>query len=196
MPGCYSPGGIEIEGAIAVVVAGTIEEAGARLGKALAVGPGVSTIRLLLDPTSEQFASWLEAAKAASREVRGQMVQGLFGRLFAKAGYEVELGQELDIFAKGRLRSLLVEVKSSLDGGSFGSQNGITQLEGYLTASERRRAQRWLGTMGINNPIELSPLMRAYMRVGNVGLVEVRWVAPEDTLPPYLSSVGQCDATG
>jgi len=196
LPGCYSPGGIEIEGAIAVVVAGTIEEAGARLGKALAVGPGVSTIRLLLDPTSEQFASWLEAAKAASREVRGQMVQGLFGRLFAKAGYEVELGQELDIFAKGRLRSLLVEVKSSLDGGSFGSQNGITQLEGYLTASERRRAQRWLGTMGINNPIELSPLMRAYMRVGNVGLVEVRWVAPEDTLPPYLSSVGQCDATG
>jgi hypothetical protein len=187
---------MEIEGAIAVVVAATIEEAGARLRTALAVGPEVSTIRLLFDPTSEQFAPWLEAAKTASREVRGQMVQRIFGRLFAQAGYEVELGRELDIFARGRLRSLLVEVKSSLDGGSFGSQKGITQLEGYLIASERRRAQRWLGTMGINNPIELSPLMRAYMRDGNVGLVEVRWVALEETLPPYLSSVSQRDAVG
>ncbi|MDA4125966.1 MAG: hypothetical protein OK452_02025 [Thaumarchaeota archaeon] len=187
---------MEIEGAIAEVVAATIEEAGARLRTALALGPEVSTIRLLLDPTSAQFAPWLEAAKAASREVRGQMVQGLFGRLFANAGYEVELGQELDVFARGRLRSLLVEVKSSLDGGSFGSQKGITQLEGYLVASERRRAQRWLGTMGINNPIELSASLRAYMRGGNVGLVEVRWVAPENTLPPYLWSVREGDATG
>ena len=187
---------MEIEGAIAVIVAATIEEAGARLRTALAIGPGVSTIRLLLDPTSEQFAPWLEAAKAASREIRGQMVQGLFGRLFAKAGYEVELGRELDIFARGRLRSLLVEVKSSLDGGSFGSQKGIAQLESYLIPSQRRKSQRWLGTMGINNPIELSALLRAYMRDGNVGLVEVRWVPPENTLPPYLWSVSESDAAG
>jgi len=123
------------------------------------------------------------------------MVQGLFGRLFTKAGYQVELGRELDIFARGRLRSVLVEVKSSLDGGSFGSQKEIAQLEGYLAASERRRAQRWLGTMGINNPIELFSPLRAYMRAGNVGLVEVRWVAPENTLPPYLRSVRERNAT-
>jgi hypothetical protein len=187
---------MEIEDTIAVVVAATIEEAGARLRTALAVGPEVSTIRLLLDPTSGQFAPWLEAAKAASREVRGQMVQRLFGRLFAKAGYEVELGRELDIFARGRLRSLLVEVKSSLDGGSFGSQKGIAQLEGYLLASGRRRSQRWLGTMGINNPIELSAPLKAYMKAGNVGLVEVRWVAQQNLLPPYLWSVGESDSAG
>jgi hypothetical protein len=175
-----------IEGAIAVVVAATIQEAGARLRSALSVGPEVRTIRLLLDPTSGQFAPWLEAAKAANREVRGQMVQALFGRLFTEAGYEVELGRELDIFAKSKLRSVLVEVKSSLDGGSFGSRKGISQLEGYLTMSRRRRAQRWLGTMGINNPIVLSASLRAYMRGGNVGLIEVRWVSPEDTLPSYL----------
>jgi hypothetical protein len=179
-----------------VVVAATIQEAGARLQSALAVGPEVRTIRLLLDPASEQFAPWLEAARAASREVRGQMVQALFGRLFTEAGYEVELGRELDIFARGRLRSVLVEVKSSLDGGSFGSQKGIAQLEGYLIVSHRRRAQRWLGTMGINNPIELSASMRAYMRDGNVGLVEVRWVSPENTLPTYLPLVCESDAPG
>jgi hypothetical protein len=114
------------------------------------------------------------------------MVQALFGRLFTEAGYEVELGRELDIFAKGRLRSVLVEVKSSLDGGSFGSQKGIAQLEGYSTVSQRRRAQRWLGTMGINSPIVLSSSLRTYMRDGNVGLVEVRWVSPKNTLPSYL----------
>jgi hypothetical protein len=178
------------------VVAATIEEAGARLRTALTVGPEVTTIRLLLDPTSEQFAPWLEAARAASREIRGQMVQRLFGRLFTQAGYEVELGRELDVFAKGKLRSVLVEVKSSLDGGIFSSHKGIAQLESYLTASQRRRAQRWLGTMGINNPIDLSARLRAYMRGGNVGLIEVRWVAPENKLPPYLWSVRERDATG
>ena len=124
------------------------------------------------------------------------MVQRLFGRLFTQAGYEVELGRELDIFARGQLRSVFVEVKSSLDGGIFGSHKGIAQLEGYLTVSRRRRAQRWLGTMGINNPIDLSARLRAYMRGGNVGLIEVRWVAPENTLPPYLWSVRERDATG
>jgi hypothetical protein len=177
------------------VVAATIEEAGAKLRTALAVGPEVTTIRLLLDSTSEQFAPWLEATRTASREIRGQMVQRFFGRLFTKAGYEVELGRELDVFASGRLRSVLVEVKSSLDGGSFGSHKGIAQLEGYLTASEKRRVQRWLGTMGINSPIELCAHLRAYMRSGNVGLIEVRWVAPENTLPPYLWSVRERDAT-
>ena len=138
----------------------------------------------------------MEAARAASREIRGQMVQRLFGRLFTQAGYEVELGREFDIFARGQRRSVLVEVKSSLDGGIFGSDKGIAQLEGYLTVSRRRRAQRWLAVMGINNPIDLSARLRAYMRGGNVGLVEVRWVAPENTLPPYLWSVHERDATG
>jgi hypothetical protein len=183
-----------IEGTISVGVAATIREAGARLRRALAVGPEIRTIRLLLNPASEQFAPWLEAARAATREIRGQMVQALFGRLFTEAGYEVELGRELDIFARGNLRSVLVEVKSSLDGRSFGSQKGIGQLEGYLAESRRRRAQRWLGTMGINNPIELSASLRAYMRDGNVGLIEVRWVAPENTLPSYLESPRQSDA--
>lgn len=108
----------------------------------------------------------------------------------------MELGRELDVFAKGKLRSVFVEVKSSLDGGIFGSHKGIAQLEGYLTASVSRRAQRWLGTMGINSPIELSARLRAYMRGGNVGLVEVRWVAPENTLPPFLWSVRERDAMG
>ncbi|HEY6282557.1 MAG TPA: hypothetical protein VIW22_01375 [Nitrososphaerales archaeon] len=138
----------------------------------------------------------MEAARAASREIRGQMVQRLFGRLFTQAGYEVELGRELDIFAKGQLRSVFVEVKSSLDGGIIGSHKGIAQLEGYLTVSQRRRAQRWLGIMGINNPITLSARLRAYMKGGNVGLIEVRWVAPENTLSPYLWSVRERDAMG
>ncbi len=124
------------------------------------------------------------------------MVQRLFGRLFTQAGYEVELGRELDVFAKGKLRSVFVEVKSSLDGGIFGSHKGIAQLEGYLTASVSRRAQRWLGTMGINSPIELSARLRAYMRGGNVGLVEVRWVAPGDMLTANMRSVSQHDPTG
>jgi hypothetical protein len=124
------------------------------------------------------------------------MVQRLFGRLFTQAGYDVELGRELDVFAKGSLRSVLVEVKSSLDGGSFGSHKGIVQLEGYLVVSERRRAQRWLGTMGINNPIELCAHLRAYMRGGNVGLIEVRWVVPENTLPPHLWSERERYAVG
>ncbi|MDE1852572.1 MAG: RHS repeat protein [Thaumarchaeota archaeon] len=179
-------GDVIIEGAEAAVSAAAFEEAGAGLGRSLAVGPEIKTVRLLLNPTSEEFATWLESARAATPEDRGDLVHGFFMKLFREANYNANREGAYDIFARGRLRSLFVEIKSKLEGGWFGSQKDIDQLEGYLVASQRRGASRWLGVMGINNPIELSAPLRAYMNAGNVGLIEVRWVAPGDTLLPYL----------
>jgi hypothetical protein len=165
----------------------TIDQAGAGLRTALAVGPEVRVIRLLLDPTSESLAPWLEAARAAPPEIRGLMVQAFFARTLSRAGYKVVVGNELDIFARSRLRSLLVEVKSSLKGGKFGSKAEMAQLDGYLVASQRRGAERWLGTMGIDRPMELRASFKHGMRLGNVGHFDLRWVSPRNTMHHFLS---------
>jgi hypothetical protein len=172
-----------------VVRAETIDEAGAKLEDALAIGPQIRTIRLVLNRTNKEFTPWFDSARAASPEVRGMMVQLFFARLFSKAGYSVVVGKREDIFATGRFRSLFVEVKSSLKGGKFGSQSVITQLDGYLVASERRRADRWLGTMGINEPMKLHDSFRTEIHSRNIGHLDVRWVSPRETLLPYLPSI-------
>jgi len=173
----------------AVIRVETIDEAGAGLRAALAIGPTVRTIRLVFDPTSNEVAPWLASAKAATPEVRGLMVQRFFARILNKAGYDIVVGRELDIFARSRLRSLFVEVKSSLAGGRFGSQADISQLDGYLIACQRNRAERWLGIMGIIKPMNLCDTFRAAMRTGNIGLIDIRWVSTKETLLPHLPSV-------
>jgi hypothetical protein len=175
-------GSAEINGSIAVVGAATIDQASTGLRTALAAGPEVRVIRFLLDPKSEEFESWLKSARAAFPETRGFMVQRLFARIFSGAGFEVVVGSRLDIFARGRLRSLLVEVKSSLEGRKLGSHSEMIQLDGYLTASQRRGAERWLGMMGINKPMKLKSTFKAAMRARNIGLIDMRWVSPNDTL--------------
>jgi hypothetical protein len=125
-----------------VIITETVDDASAKLRASLATGPKVRTITLLLDPTREEVTPWLDSVKAATPEIRGLMVQRFFARIFIRAGYEVVVGRELDIFARSRLRSLFIEVKSSLAGGRFGSRAEISQLDGYLIASERRRAER------------------------------------------------------
>ena len=172
-----------------VIRAETFDDASTGLRAALATWPEVRTITLLLDPTKTELVPWLEAARAAAPEARGLMVQRFFARLFSRAGYDVIIGRELDIFARGRLRSLFVEVKSSLAGGRFGSRDEMTQLDGYLIASERRGAERWLGIMGINRPMGLHDAFRAEMRARNIGLIDVRWVSLYETLLPHFSSV-------
>jgi len=179
--------GLEIRREALSVWVGTIDQAGEGLRTALAVGPGVRTIRLLLDPASESLGPWLESARAAAPEIRGAMVQGFFAQMLARAGYRVNVGRELDIFARGRLRSLLVEVKSSLKGGRFGSKPEMTQLDGYLIACQRRKAERWLGTMGIAKPMELRGPIRNKMRLENIGHLDLRWISPKDTLPHFSS---------
>ena len=169
--------------------ASSIDEAGAGLRAALAIGPEVRTIWLLFDPRSNEVAPWLESAKAASPEIRGLMVQRFFARMLSKAGYDVIVGRELDIFARCRLRSLFIEVKSSLAGGKFGSRADINQLDGYLIACQRNGAERWLGTMGITKPMNLHDAFRAAMRRSNIGLIDIRWVSTKETLLPHLSSV-------
>jgi hypothetical protein len=168
--------------------AGTINEASAGLREALATGPDVRTIRLSLDPTSEEVIPWLDSVRAAAPETRGMMVQRFFARIFIRAGYAVVVGKKLDIFARGPRRSLFVEVKSSLEGGRFGSTAEMAQLDGYLTASESRGAEIWLGTMGINKPMRLHGAFRAEMRIANIGLFDIRWVSPKDTLLPHIVS--------
>ena len=172
-----------------VVRAESIDGAGVGLRSALAIGPKVRTICLLFDPTSNEVTPWLESAKAASPEIRGLMVQSFFARVLCKAGYDVVVGRELDIFARCRLRSLFIEVKSSLTGGKFGSRAEISQLDGYLIACQRNRAERWLGTMGIIRPMNLHDTFRAAMRRMNIGLIDIRWISTKETLLPHLSSV-------
>ena len=171
-----------------VIRAGTIDEASAGLRVALATGPEVRTVRLFLDPTSEEVMPWLDSVRVSAPETRGMMVQRFFARIFAKAGYAVVIGKKLDIFARSPHRSLFVEVKSSLEGGRFGSMAQMAQLDGYLTASESRGAEIWLGTMGINKPMRLHGAFRAEMRIANIGLFDIRWVSPKDTLVPHLVS--------
>ena len=165
----------------------TVEQAGAGLNAALTAGPEVRTIRLLLDPESESLAPWLEAVTAATPEVRGLMVQGFFAQILGRAGYRVIVVSQFDILAQSRLRSLLFEVKSSLRGGRFGSKPEMTQLDGYLIACQRRRAERWLGTMGIERPMELRGPFRKKMRLENIGHLDLRWVSPKDALPQFFS---------
>jgi len=172
-----------------VVDAESIDDAGTGLRTALAIGPKVRTIWLLFDPTSTEVTPWLESAKAASPEIRGLMVQRFFARILSKAGYDIVVGRELDIFARCRLRSLFVEVKSSLAGGRFGSQADLSQLDGYLIACQRNGAERWLGTMGIIKPTNLHDTFRAAMQRRNIGLIDIRWVSTKETLLPHLSSV-------
>jgi hypothetical protein len=169
--------------------ANTVDEAGARLGTLLANGNATRTIRLVIDPTNTEIAPWLNAVKSATPEIRGWMVQRFFARILVKAGYDVVIGSALDIFARNRLRSLFVEVKSSLGGGKFGSQAEITQLDSYLTACERNRAERWLGIMGINKPMNLRDTFRTEIRSRNIGLIDIRWIATRETLLPHLPSV-------
>lgn len=147
------------------------------------MGPHVRVIRLLLDPAGQSLAPWLEAARAASPEIRGLMAQAFLARIFGRAGYRVVVGSQIDIFARSRLRSLLVEVKSSLKGGKFGSKAEVAQLEGYLMASQRRGAERWLGTMGINSPMELRGSFRDEMRLGNIGHLDLRWSCHDALCP-------------
>src|SRR5689334_7708593 len=127
---------------------------------------------------------WLDSVRAAAPETRGMMVQRFFARIFSRAGYEIIVGKTLDIFARSPFRSLFVEVKSSLEGGRFGSTAEMSQLDGYLKASESRGAEIWLGTMGINKPMRLHGAFRAEMRMANIGLFHIRWVSPKDTLLP------------
>lgn len=167
----------------------SIDQAGVSLRRALAAGPGIRVIRLLLNPTSEGLAPWLDAARAASPEVRGLMAQAFFARIFSRAGYRVVVGSQIDIFARGRFRSLLVEVKSSLKGGKFGSNAEVSQLDGYLVASQRSGAERWLGTMGIDRPMELRDSFRDKVRFGNIGHLDLRWVSPQCTLTRFSQYV-------
>jgi hypothetical protein len=164
------------------VTASTMQQAGAGLRDALSLGPEIRTIRLLLDPNGGDFGQWLQAARAATPEARGVMVQAFLARIFRLAGYDVVVGTELDIFAKNRLRSLFAEVKSSLDGVEFGSRAEIEQLQGYQGASERKRAEIWLAVMGLRNPMRLRIRFRSEMRTRNIGLIDARWVSPEETL--------------
>jgi len=177
----------EIRGDAMAVWAATVEQASAGLKAALTVGPEVRTIHLLLDPAGESLAPWLESAKAAAPETRGLMVQGFFAQILSRAGYRVIVGRELDIFARGRLRSILLEVKSSLKGGRFGSKPQMIQLDGYLIAGQRRRAERWLGTMGIVKPMELRGPFKRKMRLENIGHLDLRWVSPKDALTCFSS---------
>jgi len=117
------------------------------------------------------------------------MVQKFFARILSKAGYDIVIGRELDIFARCRLRSLFIEVKSSLAGGKFGSQADISQLDGYLIACQRHGAERWLGTMGMTKPMNLNDTFRVAMRRMNIGLIDIRWISEKETLLPHLSSV-------
>ena len=172
-----------------LIVADTIGDASTKLGAILAAGPKVRTITLLLDPAKDEVRPWLDAVKIATPEIRGLMVQRFFAQILIRAGYAVVIGRELDIFARGRLRSLLIEVKSSLAGGRFGSQADLSQLDGYLIASERRGAERWLGTMGIENPILLRKNLRNQMRIRNIGHIDISWLSQRETLLPHLSSV-------
>jgi hypothetical protein len=171
------------------VRAATIDEASSRLKDALASWPEAKTIRISLDPSGIGVAPWLESVKTASPEIRGMMVQRFFARMFSKAGYEVVVGRELDIFARSRLRSLFVEVKSSLAGGRFGSQAVVAQLERYTIASERRGAEIWLGTMGISRPIQLHDNFRTTIQNRNIGLIDISWISPRETLLPHLPSI-------
>ena len=178
-----------LSGSFRLVRAETVDGAGAGLKAALAVGPQVRRIRLLFDPTGQEVTPWLDSAKAATPETRGLMVQRFFARLLCRAGYDVIVGSKLDIFAKGRLRSLFIEVKSSLAGGRFGSQAELAQLDGYLSACEKNRAERWLGIMGINKPIGLRRAFAYEISARNIGLIEIRWVSTKETLLPHLSSI-------
>ena len=171
------------------IKAESMDEAGAGLRAALAIGPKVRTIWLLFDPTSGEVIPWLESAKAASPEMRGLMVQRFFARILSKAGYDIVIGRELDIFARCRFRSLFIEVKSSLAGGKFGSQADLSQLDGYLIACQRNGVERWLGTMGITKPMNLHDAFRAAIRRRNIGLIDIRWISTKETLLPHLSSV-------
>lgn len=170
----------------------TIDQAGSALRAALAAGPKIRTVRILLDPTTEEVKPWLESARNATPETRGMMVQLFFAWIFREAGYDVVVGRKLDILARGKLRSVFVEVKSSLNGGMFGSKADITQLEDYLVASQRFRAMRWLGIMGINKPIRLRDAFRIDLQSKHIGLLDIRWISAEDTLTPHLLSVDDC----
>ena len=176
--------------------ASTLTEAGSKLRAALSTGPKTRTIIVLLDPKGKEIGLWLTAVRATTPELRGIMVQGFFGRVFRMAGYDVIVGKELDIFARNRQRSMLVEVKSSLNGAAFGSQAEIAQLEGYLAVGERKRASTWLAVMGLNKPVRLRDGFKSGLRIRNIGLIDVRWISPEDTLVPHLASIGQCHAAG
>ena len=167
--------------------AATIEQAGVELGVALAVSPEVRTNRLLLDPEGESLAPWLESARAATPEARGLMVQGFFAQIFIRAGYRVTVGTEEDVTARGRFRSILLEEKSTQKGGRFGSRPEMAQLDGYLTACQRRRAERWFGTMGIERPMELRGPFANKMRLENIGHLDLRWVSPKNALPRFSS---------
>ena len=125
-----------------------------------------------------------------SRQSRNQRTDGskFLCSNTKQSRYDIVVGRELDIFARCRLRSLFIEVKSSLAGGKFGSQADISQLDGYLVACQRNGAERWLGTMGIK-PMNLHDTFRTAMRRGNVGLIDIRWVSAKDTLLPHLPSV-------
>jgi len=171
------------------VVACTMQEAGAGLRAALSSGPETRTVRLLLNPSGGDLGQWLCAARDAIPETRGVMAQAFLARIFRLAGYDVVVGTRYDIFAKNRSRSLFAEVKSSLNGPKFGSQNEIEQLERYLAASERKRAEIWLAIMGLGKPMQLRLSFRSEMRTRNIGLIDARWVAPEETLPHYFASV-------
>ena len=159
---------------------------GAGLKAALARGPSVRTIRVMIDPTNNEVLHWLNAARSATPEARGWMVQRFFARMMSEAGYEVVIGNTFDIFARNRLRSLFIEVKSSLAGGKFGSQAEIAQLDGYVVACQRNSAERWLGIMGINKPMSLHGSFRTEMRSRNIGLIDIRWVATKETLLPHF----------
>ena len=169
------------------VSATTMTEAGAGIRDALANGTHARTIRLWLNPNSPELGPWLDAAKVATPEIRGMMVQGFFARACSKAGYEVMVGKELDVSARSPFRTLLIEVKSSLAGGKFGSQAVLSQLDGYSRVSGGRGAEIWLGVMGIKSPIFLSLALRAEIQNRNIGLLEARWISPRDTLLPHLS---------
>lgn len=166
--------------------AASVDDAGARLKDALVFGLPVGRIKLCLDPVSPDLAPWFGAAKCATPEIRGMMVQAFFARVFSKAGYEIHVGRELDIIARNRFRTLLIEVKSTLAGGRFGSRAILTQLDTYSNASEKKGAEIWLGTMGIRRPIVMNEAFRSQIIIRKIRSLDIRWISPKETLLPHL----------
>jgi Holliday junction resolvase-like predicted endonuclease len=166
--------------------AASIDDAGARLGNALALRLEASRIRLWLDSASPELAPWLEAVKGTTPEVRGMMVQAFFARMFSKAGYEILVGRELDIVARNRFRTLLIEVKSSLAGGRFGSRAILTQLDTYSKVRERRGAEIWLGTMGIRRPMAMNEAFLRQIIKRKIRSIDIRWISAKETLLPHI----------
>ena len=92
----------------------------------------------------------------------------------------------MDIVARNQFRTLLIEVKSSLAGGRFGSRAILTQLDSYSKASKMKGAEIWLGTMGIRRPIMMNDTFRRQIINRRIRSIDIRWISPKETLLPHI----------